>query len=220
MLTLPAYANLQDALIGRVQGFCLAGVLPALPREGMKRLAAAVAERLRTPGCIAKRRLRELPIGVGDPVWEALMGKAVRRHLKLDDLDDRCVVRYGIASAVRLALLEGISYQGRLQDRQLSPTDCGWSIEEAVAFARRYCPPTSWGELAEIVIREEAGKGPSTRWKEVLQARARDEISFEDIVFFRDLRQAYDEFIMPPEVWPALDMPWVSLRHSSTALAA
>lgn len=199
MLTFRQATNFRQVVQMRLGALMDEGVVGRVSAGGREELVNRVLLLVAEKDAIAAHRLLELPMGIGNAAWRRRMHREVARTLGLRHEAERGWVLLATGSALRLALLHGCTYEGGLErGRILSRRESGWKAEEAVAFAKRFTPRGEWNRVhGPKVVLLEQGAGADDGWAELFGARARDEVSWSDIVAYRTLRRRYDAYVSP-----------------------
>lgn len=188
-----AYANFRGALKARLKQLSGARRIPGCHVIDREHFAMHVGNVLGNAALVIVHGLARMPRGVGTRSWQALVSAQIRRLLMTapSELEERWI-QLAVASAVRFALLEGITYSGKLDPLEASEEELGGNAAEAIAFARAFCPSTSWHELAPLVV-----LASDREWSAVVETVDAAGLDEERRMFFRDLRVAYDAYVTP-----------------------
>ena len=216
MLTLLQCINLRQALQRRLQDLVHGSWLRPQGGAGRTgdRLAHEVLACLRGGEDLARRGLDVLPLGIGDACWWSLVARAARKSFDFGlTRGERRAVHMAVGSALRLALLEGRTYSGRLVPKKYEEAT-GWSSQEALAFAERFCEKGRWnGSLAPLAFASPSALN-DRELALAIKAMVLGEMTLSQFADWRALGESYLSYASLDR---GLALPWTTQRRPIVA---
>lgn len=208
-----AYANFRVALQARLQQLAKGRRIPAINAIDRESFTMQVGSILHNLGRLLAHGLASMPQGIGTPAWQSQVSTHIRRSLLANPtMLEEQLIALATASAIRFALLEGSTYSGLLPPAEATAEELGWNAPEAVAFARTFCPSDAWHELAPLVVLSD-----DRNWSAVVETVRAAGIDEPRQMYYRELRVAYDAYVMPTRALALPGRPPVALALAAAA---